>query len=316
MLIDLVVPKEARGSRLDVWLASVVEGSSRSQIQKLFEQKLVSVTGGSSRAGYTLQGGESVSMEVPEAEPMEAKPEDIPLSILYEDDDLVAIDKPAGMVVHPSIGHLRGTMVNALLGKYGTHLPSGEGFRPGIVHRLDADTSGVILVAKHDEALRVLQEQFKERQVQKRYLALVAGTPRADLLRCDAWLGRHPTDFRKRAVRKPGEGDAKEADTSFIVHVRKTGYSVVEARPRTGRTHQIRVHAAHLGHAILADAVYGRSATWPLVPKPGDTVIARQALHAWTLDLVDLKGKALRLVAPPPADLLPFLPAGIKPKPR
>ncbi len=316
MLIDLVVPKEARGSRLDVWLASVVEGSSRSQIQKLFEQKLIVVTGGTSRAGYQLQGGESVSMEVPEAEPMEAKPEDIPLTVLYEDDDLVAIDKPAGMVVHPSIGHLRGTLVNALMGKYGTHLPSGEGFRPGIVHRLDADTSGVIVVARTEQALRFVQEQFKERQVQKRYLALVAGTPKADLMRCDAWLGRHPTDFRRRAVRKEGEGDSKEADTSFIVHARKTGYSIVEARPRTGRTHQIRVHAAHLGHAILADALYGRSPTWPLEPKPNDTILRRQGLHAWTLDLMAPSGKALHLVAPPPADLQPFLPAGLKPKPR
>ena len=179
MLIDLVVPKEARGSRLDVWLASAVEGSSRSQLQKLFDQNLVVVTGGSSRAGYTLQGGEKVALVVPEAEPMEALPEDIPLTVIYEDDDLVAIDKPPGMVVHPSIGHLRGTLVNALLGKYGTHLPSGEGFRPGIVHRLDADTSGVIVVARNEQTLRFLQEQFKERQVQKRYLALVAGTPRA-----------------------------------------------------------------------------------------------------------------------------------------
>ena len=316
MLIDLVVPKEARGSRLDVWLAIAVEGSSRSQLQKLFDQNLVVVTGGSSRAGYTLQGGEKVALEVPEAEPMEALPEDIPLTVIYEDDDLVAIDKPPGMVVHPSIGHLRGTLVNALLGKYGTHLPSGEGFRPGIVHRLDADTSGVIVVARNEQTLRFLQEQFKERQVQKRYLALVAGTPRADLLRCDAWLGRHPSDFRRRAVRKPGEGDAKEADTSFIVHVRKTGYSIVEARPRTGRTHQIRVHAAHLGHAILADGLYGRSPTWPLEPKPTDTILRRQGLHAWTLDLTAPSGKALHLVAPPPADLLPFLPAGIKPKPR
>jgi 23S rRNA pseudouridine1911/1915/1917 synthase len=316
MQIDLVVPKEARGQRLDVWLATAVEGTTRSQIQKLFAEKLVACTGGASRAGYALQGGESVSLEVPEAEPADAAPEDIPLSVLYEDDDMVAIDKPAGMVVHPSIGHLRGTLVNALLGRYGTHLPSGEGFRPGIVHRLDADTSGVIVVARHEAALRALQAQFQERTVQKRYLALVAGTPRADLLRCDAWLGRSATDFRKRAVRKPGEADAKEADTSFLVHVRKTGYSVVEARPRTGRTHQIRVHAAHLGHAILADALYGRSATWPLVPKPGDTVLSRQGLHAWTLDLTSPAGKPLHLVAPPPADLLPFLPAGLKPKPR
>jgi 23S rRNA pseudouridine1911/1915/1917 synthase len=274
---------------------------------------------GSSKAGYFLKGGERVALEVPELEPMDAVPEDIPLTILHEDRHLIAIDKAAGMVVHPAIGHARGTLVNAILGRYGSLLPTpdgaGEVWRPGIVHRLDQYTSGVMLIARTTTALTFLQDAFKARTVQKRYLALVAGRPRADFMEHAGWLGRHPKDFRKRAVLPTGAEGAKEAYTSVVVLDRRNGYSVVEARPKTGRTHQVRVHLAALGHAVLADATYGRAATWPLQPVDGQPALRRQALHAWTLDVPHPDGGRLKLQAPVPADFQPWVGAGLSPRP-
>ena len=324
MLTEVTVPATARGARLDVWLTDALDGCTRSLVNRLIKQGLCSLASAagkelSVKSGYRLDGGEQVALEIPEDEPMEARPEDIPLSILHEDAHLIAIDKPAGMVVHPAIGHLRGTLVNALLGRYGTHLAnSTEGWRPGIVHRLDAETSGVIVVARDDATLRALQEEFKARTVKKRYLALAAGNPKADFFEHDGAIGRHPKDFRKRAVRPLGEGDAKEAYTAFLVHARKPGYAIVEARPRSGRTHQIRVHLAALGHPILADATYGRARTWPITPPIESTVpcLRRHALHAWTLDLPRGDGKTLSLSAPIPADLAPWVPADLAPKSR
>jgi 23S rRNA pseudouridine1911/1915/1917 synthase len=208
--------------------------------------------------------------------------------------------------------------VNALLGRYGTRLASGEGWRPGIIHRLDAETSGVIAVARDDEALRFAQEAFKEREVKKLYLALVAGEPKTDFFESNGAIGRHARDFRKRAIRELGEGDAREAYTSFVVHSRGKGFSVIEARPRTGRTHQIRIHLAAHGHPILADVVYGRSRTWPVNPPvdPKVPVLARQALHAWTLELPHPDGHTLSITAPIPADLHPWVATDLVPKPR
>lgn len=323
MLIDLTVPSTARGERLDVWLTSALDGCTRSLVSRLMKQDLCVISTADGRplkakAGYFLDGGESVAMEVPEIEPMEAVPEDLPLSVLYEDDRLIVINKAPGMVVHPAIGHHRGTMVNALLFRYGTTLASGEGWRPGIIHRLDAETSGVIAVARDDEALRFVQDAFKARTVRKRYLALVAGAPKADYVENTKWIGRHAKDFRKRAIRLEGEGDAKEAQTTFLVHARCNGYSVLEARPRTGRTHQIRVHLADLGHPILADPTYGRARTWPLNPPTDPTApcLRRHALHAWTLELPHPSGQLMTFTAPIPADMQLWLPAGVAPKPR
>ena len=312
MLHHLTVPVSAKGQRLDIWLTEALEGSTRSLIQRLIDGGRCVIKPGQSRAGRLLQGGEVVDLEIPEAEPMEAEPEDLPLSILHEDAHVILVNKAPGMVVHPAIGHRRGTMVSALLGKFGTTF-AGEAFRPGIVHRLDADTSGVIIVARTDAALRFLQEEFHERRARKRYLAVVAGKPRSDVLRCEEAIGRHPKDFRKRAVRPLGEGDAKEAQTTFLVRHRHDACAVVEARPRTGRTHQIRVHAAHLGHPIAADAVYGRSATFPVNPVAGRPVLTRQGLHAWTLDIAHPAGGTLSVEAPVPADLAPWVPATLRP---
>jgi 23S rRNA pseudouridine1911/1915/1917 synthase len=319
MLHQLTVPSQAAGQRLDVWLESVLDGCTRSLISRLIKDGRCVVEPGVAKAGHFLKGGERVALEVPEIEPMEAVAEDIPITILHEDQHLIAIDKPPGMVVHPAIGHARGTLVNALLGRYGSVLPTADGigevWRPGIVHRLDQDTSGVILVARTTAALTFLQDAFKARTVIKRYLALIAGKPRADFMENASWLGRHPKDFRKRAVLPDGADGAKEAYTSVVVLERRTGYSIVEARPKSGRTHQIRVHLAALGHAVLADPTYGRFATWPLHPVAGQPVLRRHALHAWTIDVPHPDGGRLKLQAPIPADLAPWVSAGLTPRP-
>ncbi len=317
MLHELMVPNEAAGQRLDVWLESRLEGCTRSLISRLIKDGHCSVSPGDVKAGRFLKGGESVVLEVPDVEPMDAVAEDIPLTILHEDEHLLIVDKPAGMVVHPAIGNIRGTMVNALLGRYGTHPMGGEAWRPGIVHRLDADTSGLICVARTPEALTFLQAAFKARDVAKRYLALVAGMPRADFLENSKWIGKHRRDFRKRAPFAAETEGAKEAYTSFVVLERKDGYSALEARPRTGRTHQIRVHLADLGHPVLADGIYGRAAQWPLNAKPNDpSALRRHALHAWTLDIPHPAGGRLAMQAPIPADLAAWITPGIAPRPR
>jgi 23S rRNA pseudouridine1911/1915/1917 synthase len=307
---ELTVPRDSAGQRLDIWLASALPGCTRSMVQRLIKEGLCTVHPGAARPGRPLTGGEQVSLEVPDAEPMEAVPEDIPLSLLHEDEHLVVIDKPAGMVVHPAIGHLRGTLVNAVLGRWpDARDPGGEAWRPGIVHRLDAETSGVIVVARTAAALAFLQTAWAERRVQKRYLALAAGSPRADYLSCDSPIGRHPKDFRRRAVRPLGEGDAKEARTTFVVRHRGSGWSAIECRPVTGRTHQIRVHLAHLGHAVLADPLYGRSRTWPLHADEGQPALRRHALHAWTLKIPHPAGGEMSFEAPIPADMAQLLAA-------
>jgi 23S rRNA pseudouridine1911/1915/1917 synthase len=319
MLYNLTVPPHSAGIRLDVWLESQLADCTRSQISRLIKDGRCVVEPGLAKAGYGLKGGEVVALEVPEVEPMDAVPEAIPLSILHEDDYLIAINKPPNMVVHPAIGHTRGTLVNAILGRYGSILPNADGseaaWRPGIVHRLDQDTSGVIIIARTTATLTFLQDAFKARTVTKKYLALVAGKPRADFMEHAGWLGRHPKDFRKRCVLPEGTLSAKEAYTSVVVLDRRAGYSVVEARPKTGRTHQVRVHLAALGHPVLADSTYGRSRTWPLNPKEGEPTLVRQALHAWSIEFPHPAGKMLRLQAPIPEDFLPWINQDAPPRP-
>lgn len=317
MIHELTVPRSAAGQRLDLWLAGNLDGCTRSLVQRLIKEGLCTVNPGLARAGRPLTGGEQVTLEVPEVAPMEAVPEDIPLTVLHEDAHLIAIDKPAGMVVHPAVGHTRGTLVNAVLGRWKDHRDAmGDVWRPGVVHRLDAETSGVIVIARTPAALAFLQAAWAERRVEKRYLALAAGSPRADWFACDEWIGRHLRDFRRRAVRIQGQGDAKEARTSFVVLHRGTGWSAIECRPVTGRTHQIRVHLAHLGHPVLADPLYGRSRTWPLHATDDQPALRRHALHAWTLKIPHPDGHELTVRAPIPADLAALLPAGLEPHAR
>ena len=257
---------EVDEERLDVFIARRVEGVTRSRAQKLIDDGFVEVDGETKRASYRLSVGERVSVSVPEARESEARPEAIALDVIYEDADIIAINKPAGMTVHPAPGHPTSTLVNAILAHCEDLSGVGGVLRPGIVHRLDRDTSGVILVAKNDQAHNALAKQLKERTVEKTYLALVEGTPKPMQGVIDAPIARDPRNRQRMAVVEGG----RESVTSYSVVERFSGYSLVEARPKTGRTHQIRVHLAAIGHPILGDRVYG---------KPSN-LVGRQFLHA------------------------------------
>jgi 23S rRNA pseudouridine1911/1915/1917 synthase len=260
--------------RLDKYLAGWVPELSRSAAQRLVEKGAATVNGEPVKASYKVTPGDSIVVYLPDDAPASTLPEQIPLDIVYEDDALLVIDKPAGMVVHPAPGHSGGTLVNALLA-YAPELAQLGDVRPGIVHRLDRQTSGLILVAKSDKARRALQRQFKDREVHKSYLALLDGHLQPSWGQIEAPIGRDPRS-RQRMAALPG---GKEAITEYHVLERfahETGpaagdYTLVDAEPKTGRTHQIRVHFAAIGHPVVGDSVYGRRARLPL---------DRQFLHA------------------------------------
>ena len=309
MLHELQVDAADAGTRLDVWLEGQLEGCSRSLVARCVKEGRCSIDPGKAKPGFRLRGGERVAIEVPELEPLEAVPESIPLTLLHEDDDLLVVNKAPGMVVHPAIGHPRGTLVNAVLGHLGA-LAGDETLRPGLIHRLDADTSGVIAVAKHPQALQYCQDAFRERRVRKWYLALAGGVPRWDFHEHHGWIGRHAKDWRKRTVLADEARGAKSAHTSFVVRERHDGYSAIEARLHTGRTHQIRVHLADLKHPVLADALYGRGPRWP---QAGQARLERQALHAWRLELPHPDGSIRTFSAPIPADMAALVESAIMP---
>lgn len=242
--------------RLDRYLAVQLADHSRSEIQRWIKEGLVMVNKRPVKASQSLEPGDEITLTIPEPPPTELLPEDIPLVILYEDEDVIAIDKPAGMVVHPAVGHATGTLVHAILYHFPDIEGVGEGGRPGIVHRLDKDTSGIILVAKNPQAHRYLQAQFKARSVEKTYLALVHGhvSPRRGLI--DAAIGRHPRHRQRMAVVSADKG--REAQTEYEVQAFYGPTTLVAAHPLTGRTHQIRVHFASIGHPVVGDALYGR----------------------------------------------------------
>ncbi len=254
---------DSSGERLDRYLAAHLPDRSRSEVQRWIQAGLVLVNGEPVKASHRLEAGDDIWIEVPPPESYSVEPEPIPLDVRYEDDDLLVVNKPAGMVTHPAPGHMHGTLVNALL----HHIPDLKGIggveRPGIVHRLDKDTSGLLVVAKNDVAHRFLQEQFKERTVEKRYLALVFGflTPRRG--RIEAPIGRDPRHRQRMAVVPPGKG--REAVTEYVVlkyyreaiTTHRLPFTLTQASPKTGRTHQIRVHLAYIGHPIVGDKVYG-----------------------------------------------------------
>ncbi len=242
------------GQRLDNWLHARLPETSRSRIQDWIKRGHVQVNGAASRSSYTLRGGEAVEVYPAEAPPLHAAAEDIPLATLYEDADLVAIDKPAGMVVHAGAGVHSGTLVNALLHRFENLSGVGGALRPGIVHRLDRFTSGVLLVAKHDAAHRALAAQFAGRQVTKTYLALVQGEVKPESGRIERPISRDPV-HRTRMTSRLAEGRA--AWSEFKVLRRFQGYTLLEVRIGTGRTHQIRVHLASLKHPVVGDTLYG-----------------------------------------------------------
>ncbi|MCI9568626.1 MAG: RluA family pseudouridine synthase [Lachnospiraceae bacterium] len=247
--------EEAQGERIDRFLSGQYEALSRSFLQKLLKNGDVLVNGSPVKASYTVTEGDDIVLNVPEALEPEIVPEDIPLSVLYEDQDVILVNKPKGMVVHPAAGHNTGTLVNALMYHCRGELSGINGvLRPGIVHRIDMDTTGVIVACKNDMAHAFLAAQLKEHTITRRYQAIVHGSFKEDEGTVDAPVGRHPQDRKKMCV---NEKNGRNAVTHYRVLRRFEKFTHIECRLETGRTHQIRVHMAYLGHPLLGDAVYG-----------------------------------------------------------
>jgi len=278
--VELVLPHDLAGLRLDVAISKQLPQLSRTYAARLLKSGDILIENKPAKASYTVRGGENVSVDLPEPEIIEARPENIPLNIVFEDRDVIVINKPPGMVAHPSSGHNSGSLVNALL-YHCKDLSSINGrLRPGIVHRLDKDTSGVIIAAKNDTSHRSLADQFAARTVKKQYLAICYGAPIYDEFFCDGRIGRHRTRRTEMTVLRDSE-EGREAYTDFKVLERfpKAGIFVVKAMPRTGRTHQIRVHLAKSGYPILSDPLYGKEASLP------EYGLQRHALHAQRLSV-------------------------------
>jgi 23S rRNA pseudouridine1911/1915/1917 synthase len=285
------------GQRLDKYLAAALPGLSRSQVQRLIRDGRVTQDGTALKPGARVEPGMRVVVRIPPAPSEDVLPQAIPLDVVYEDDDLLVINKPAGMVVHPSPGHEHGTLVNALLARY-PDLMVGEAGRPGVVHRLDRDTSGLLVIAKSEAALRHLRRQFKSRQVEKVYLALVRGHLPALEGIIEAPLARDPRRRQQIAVAAGG----REARTRYRLLEALGEYSLLEVRPETGRTHQIRVHLAWLGVPVAGDRVYGRERLASQAKR--DLGLERQYLHAARLSFERPGGGGrLSLEAPLPDDL-------------
>ena len=299
--VTFIVPGGARPQRLDHFLAAQLPEVSRSRLQELVRGGQARVAGDAvRRPGLRLRGSERIELTVVERPPLAAAPEAIPLRVLYEDDDLVAVDKPAGMTVHPGAGARSGTLVNALLHRYGRLSSAGGPLRPGIVHRLDKPTSGVLLVAKNDEAHARLAEQFRRRQLEKRYLALVHGRlPRAhDTIRLPV-----ARDLVRRTRMTTRRRQGRAALTEYRVLGAAGGFTLAEALLHTGRTHQIRVHFAALGHPVVGDTLYGapRELRWGNVTRP---TLNRIFLHAARLRFQHPRtGKVVEVRAELPAEL-------------
>ena len=269
-MTPLTLTADREGERLDAFLARSVPDLTRSAAQKLLEDGAVTLSGQPGKKNDRTAAGMEVSLTLPDPEPLDVLPQDIPLDVVYEDDDVIVVNKPVGMVVHPAPGHPDGTLVNALLYHCGNSLSGINGvLRPGIVHRIDRDTSGLIIAAKNDRAHLALAAQLQDHTLARVYEAVAVGSLKEDSGTVDAPIGRHPADRKKMAVdRKNG----RPAVTHWSVLARYPGYTRVECRLETGRTHQIRVHMASIGHPLLGDVVYGNKK-----PFPG---LAGQCLHA------------------------------------
>jgi 23S rRNA pseudouridine1911/1915/1917 synthase len=313
--LEATAPPEAAGTRADRFLAAALEGLSRSRVKALIEAGQVSRDGKPlTDPAEAVRAGGRYALRIPPATPATPAPQAIPLSILYEDRELIVLDKPAGLVVHPAPGNLDGTLVNAVLAHAGEDLSGiGGEARPGIVHRLDKDTSGVMVVAKTERAHTALSAAFANRDLDREYLALAWGLPALAAGEVEATIGRHPTDRKRMAVVTRG---GKAALTRWRL---ERGFgaaaSLLRCRLATGRTHQIRVHLAHIGHPIVGDPVYLRRTPAParLLPEAlRERLLAfpRQALHAETLGFHHpVTGKALSFRAPPPPDMAELIAA-------
>jgi len=278
------VTESAAGRRLDTVVAARLPALSRSYVGRLIRAGHITVNGIRKKPGYVTRPGDIIRCEIPPPQPITCKPEPIPLSILYEDADLIVLNKPAGLVVHPAPGHRSGTLVNALLYHCGDLKGIGGELRPGIVHRLDKDTSGTLVVAKNDMAHHGLSRQFKNRHVGKRYLALVYGAMKASAGVIDLPIGRHPTHRKKMSTTSR---QSRSTETRWQIKESLSGVTLLEVDLKTGRTHQVRVHCAAMGHPVVGDATYGGKKRWKALPSQALQQVLkgvrRQMLHAWTL---------------------------------
>ncbi len=292
------VGKGSAGARADVFVSERA-GVTRSGAQKLIEDGLVTVGGQPIAKNRKLSEGDEVTVVFPEIKELEVEPEDIPLDVVYEDDDIIVVNKPAGMVVHPAPGHERGTLVGALLHHCRGSLSSINGVaRPGIVHRIDRDTTGLIAAAKNDASHLSLSEQLKDHTMRREYIAIVVGRL-PDEGTVDRAISRHPTDRKKMAPSRPGDPAAREAVTHYETLETEGGFSLVVCRLETGRTHQIRVHMASLGHPVLGDPVYGGDGT--LFERRHPSLFTGQMLHARRLTLIHPStGEEMTFEAPLP----------------
>ena len=290
--------KEDVGTRIDVFLAENMEDLSRSGVQKLIDEGMITLNGGKTKANYKLREKDIIDVTVPEVKEVEILPENIPLDILYEDSDVIVVNKPQGMVVHPAPGHTSGTLVNALMFHCGDDLSGINGEkRPGIVHRIDKDTSGVLMIAKNDMAHQSLAAQLAEHSITRKYNAVVYNGFNEDEGTVDQPIGRNPQDRKKMAVTQK---HSRHAVTHYRVIERMEKFTLIEAQLETGRTHQIRVHMTHIGHPLLGDPVYG--------PKKQPISLEGQALHARVLGFIHPRsGEYMEFEAPLPPHFVALL---------
>lgn len=308
--VTLEVGDSIKFRRLDKYLHGRFSNYSRVMVQEVIKAGGVTVNGRPAKPSLQLNPGDKIELTLPELPSKEITPEDIPLDVIYEDKDLVIINKQANMIVHPARGNTHGTLVNALAFHF-SKLSSGFAeFRPGIVHRLDRNTTGVIIVAKSDVAQWKVAKQFHDRTIKKTYLAIAHGTPELTADRIKAPLGVHPK-FREKYAIRPGSG--KEAVTIYKVLEEFRGFSLIELSPLTGRTHQIRVHLSHIKHPIVGDDMYGGKIVYPwqlenAEPRPEDPVISRCALHAFAIEFAHPStNQRVRFEAPLPPDMSTML---------
>lgn len=296
-----IIVEDSFGTRLDQYLTNCLPELSRARIQALIKSGEITVNGKSAKAKLPVERDMAIDVNIPEPEPAEAQPQDIPLSVLYEDKDVIVIDKESGMVVHPAAGNPDGTLVNAVLFHCGDLSGIGGVERPGIVHRLDKDTSGCIVVAKNDNAHLSLTTQFAERDTSKIYLAVVQGCPKEPRGTVFTNIGRHPVNRLKMAVVNPGSGKPAITDWEVLHYDAATNSTLVMCTLHTGRTHQIRVHMLHLGHPLIGDPIYAHPQKQKA--KPG-----RLMLHAWRLAFNHpADGHRVAIQSPLPPEYQPWL---------